>query len=127
MNREDYLSSFETLRGALLSFLGDRSQAFPDQATAITTVANEIRTMVMPDPLPRPRRLPGCRHLAAALEMARGGPMASLAEAFAAFEPAMRWIQTQHYRQALPLRQRHYAGVSLEHDDAHRSDDHLVS
>jgi len=27
--------------------------------------------------------------------------MASLAEAFAAFEPAMRWIQTQHYRQAL--------------------------
>ncbi len=33
--------------------------------------------------------------------MAENGPMARLARAFARFEPWLRWIRTEHYREKL--------------------------
>ena len=93
--------NFEHLRKTAIGFLEDRADLFPDQASAIRTIASEFRTAELPDPLPAPLRLPGCRHLDAAMQMARQGPMAELAEAFIAFEPHLRWIRTEHYREKL--------------------------
>lgn len=92
---------FKDLQIELLLFLNRSAQAFPAQAGIIHTVINEIESVKLPDTLPEPLRLPGCRHLEAALEMANDGPMADLSRAFARFEPCMRWIRTEHYREKL--------------------------
>ena len=92
---------FERLRNEAITFLDDRAAAFPNQTEAISLIAGEFRKSELPNPLPAPLRLPGCRHLDAAMDMARQGPMADLAEAFFAFEPHLRWIRTEHYREKL--------------------------
>lgn len=92
---------FENLQSAIIGFLTSRAETFSAQAAAIRTVINEITIARLPDSLPDPLRLPGCRHLPAALEMADSGPMSDLARAFTEFEPNMRWIRTEHYREKL--------------------------
>jgi hypothetical protein len=94
-------SQFENLRQEILRFLGERARACPAQSEVINTLHMEFENAQLPDPLPQPGRLPGCRHLPAALEMARKGPMADLAAAFEQFEPHVRWIRTEHYREQL--------------------------
>ena len=93
--------TFERLRSAMEAFLDRAGAAYPDQTDIITRVHSAIAAARLPEELPEPLRLPGCRHLEAALEMASQGPMAELASAFAAFEPYMRWIRTEHYRESL--------------------------
>jgi hypothetical protein len=92
---------FKNLQNEIIRFLSNRADAFPVQAEAINTIIAELESASLPDPLPEPLRLPGCRYLGDALEMAKGGPMSELASAFAAFEPCMRWIRTEHYREKL--------------------------
>jgi len=101
MNIDEASSQFKNLKNEIIKFLNNRIEAFPAQAKAINTVKEEINSASLPDSLPEPLRLPGCRHLPAALEMAAVGPMSSLADAFSAFEPYMRWIRTEHYREIL--------------------------
>ncbi len=93
--------AFEHLRREAVRFLHGRATTYPDLAQVIRHVQAEIECAGFPDPLPPPERLPGCRHLAPALEMARAGPMADLAAAFGRLEPYMRWIRTEHYRDRL--------------------------
>ena len=93
--------AFENLRREAMRFLGSRAGAHPELGDAIQLIRTEIRRARLPDPLPPPERLPGCRHLGAALEMARAGPMAELADAFMRLEPHMRWIRSEHYREKL--------------------------
>jgi hypothetical protein len=92
---------FETLRGHMLSFLAERAEAEPEQAKAITKVSRRIVEARLPEVRQEPLRLPGHRHLEAALAMAQDGPMAEFAQAFAAVEPDLRWIRTEHYREKL--------------------------
>ena len=54
-----------------------------------------------PATAPQPDRLPGTRHLAAALPEALNGPMAPVVHGFMAIEPESPWIQTEHYRASL--------------------------
>ncbi|MEM7031714.1 MAG: dimethylsulfonioproprionate lyase family protein [Chloroflexota bacterium] len=92
---------FENLRDEITRFLQKQAIANPPQAALINTIFTEIGQAQLPDPLPTPGRLPGYRHLEAALDLAKAGPMADLAVAFARFEPHMRWIRTEHYREKL--------------------------
>jgi hypothetical protein len=101
MKNEKAHSQFNNLQAEIVRFLNNRAEAFPAQSEAICTVAGEVQSATLPEPMPEPLRLPGCRHLPAALEMARDGPMAEMACAFEAFEPNMRWIRTEHYREKL--------------------------
>ncbi|MBC6439679.1 MAG: hypothetical protein GDA49_04565 [Rhodospirillales bacterium] len=94
-------TSFGVLRTKILRFLNERAGACPDQARPIGTLIEALEGADLPWPPPEPLRLPGCRHLKSALAMAEDGPMADLARAFAAFEPHLRWIRTEHYREAL--------------------------
>jgi len=101
MTNQDTSDRFDALKFEIIRFLNNRTELFPAQAKAIHTVTEIIASVNLPAPLPEPQRLPGCRHLPAVLEMARRGPMSELASAFAAFEPHMRWIRTEHYRERL--------------------------
>lgn len=102
MNTSSFEARFEHLRGEMLAFLADRERHAPDhQADVIHAVATEIEQAHLPAVRPEPRRLGGHRHLDAALAMARGGPMETLAAAFAEVEPDLRWIRTEHYREKL--------------------------
>ena len=103
MNSHDNSTAtdFNNLQKSIVQFLTNRAEAFTAQASAIKTVIKEIELAQLPETIPEPLRLPGCRHLPAALEMAKNGPMPDLAEAFATFEPNMRWIRTEHYRDKL--------------------------
>lgn len=101
MNSEEASSRFKNLQSQIIKFLNNRAKVFPAQAEPILTIRDELNSASLPDPLPEPLRLPGCRHLPAALELAEGEPMSNLAHAFAAFEPSMRWIRTEHYREKL--------------------------
>lgn len=92
---------FRNLQNEIIKFLSNRAHAFPTQAEAINTITKEIESASLPSPIPEPLRLPGCRHLGDALEMAEGGPMSELASAFANFEPYMKWIRTERYREKL--------------------------
>ena len=94
-------NAFAELQQQIIHFLHDRTETFPQQAPLINQVKTEFETIQLPKNLPTPLRLPGCRHLEAALEMAKNGPMAELAAAFACFEPYVRWIRTEHYREKL--------------------------
>lgn len=96
--RERY---FEDLRHEIIRFLENRAVAHPLLAATINTIKIEFERVQLPDCLPTPGRLPGCRHLEAALDMAKAGPMADLAIAFERFEPYVRWIRTEHYREKL--------------------------
>ena len=90
---------FEHLRQEILSFIASQD----DEATSrpCSILSRELAAARLPDRIQRARRLPGCRHLDAALSMAKDGPMASLASAFAALEPSLRWIRSEHYRDSL--------------------------
>ncbi|NKC15195.1 MAG: hypothetical protein GKR94_24280 [Gammaproteobacteria bacterium] len=101
MNREDFIMRFEALKGAMLTFL--RTHAIDDthRARLVGDIVNTIEKAHLPAEPQAPRQLPGCRHLQAALALARGGPMENLARAFADLEPALRWIRTEHYREQL--------------------------
>lgn len=101
MKKEEVCNQFGYLQNEIITFLSNQAEIFPAQSAAINSVADEIASAVLPDNLPQPLRLPGCRHLPAALDMAEGGPMSELAKAFADFEPNMRWIRTEHYREKL--------------------------
>ena len=92
---------FKTLRTAMIEFLAQSARSNSQQAMAIEHIVAEIDRASLPEPLPQPNRLPGCRHLNAAMEMARKGPMKALAESFLDFEPHVRWILTEHYRDTL--------------------------
>ncbi len=92
---------FEALRGEMLRFLAGRQRAFPQLAAPIDRAGQAIAAARLAAAPPQPRRLPGCRHLPAALEMAAGGPMAPLAAAFAALEGELRWLRSEHYRASL--------------------------
>ncbi len=92
---------FAALRYEMLRFLSNQAEAFPPQAKLIKHIHGELEKAQLPCVLPEPQRLPGCRHLGAALDMAKAGPMADLASAFERFEPYMRWIRTEHYRESL--------------------------
>ena len=93
--------AFEDFRGEAVRFLDSRIAAHPELAQAIGLIRTEIVRARVPEPPPPPGRLPGCRHLQPALEMARTGPMADLAAAFERLEPCLRWIRTEHYRERL--------------------------
>ena len=92
---------FKTLRDETIHFLESRAIAHPNLAKIITTVIDELHKAKLPNPLPKPNRLPGVRHLPTALAMSQAEPMADLANAFAQFEPNMCWIRTEHYRKTL--------------------------
>ncbi len=93
--------AFEALRTEMLGFIGRQARDEPSLAGFLGTVARELAAARFPADPGTPVRLPGCRHLEAALDMARRGPMAPLARAFAALEPALRWIRSEHYRAQL--------------------------
>lgn len=93
--------AFEALRHQILVFLLSRVESFPDQASLIRTVINAIERAELPEHGTPGSRLPGCRHLETALQMGKSGPMADLAHTFEVFEPHMRWIRTEHYREKL--------------------------
>ncbi len=101
MSNHDIENGLKSLKKELVAFLARQAEAFPSQAQVILTARDEIAAAVLPDSLPTPRRLPGCRHLPLALQMAADGPMSDLSTSFANFEPNMRWIRTEHYRQKL--------------------------
>ena len=75
MNINDANKQYSNLKNEIIKFLNNRAEAFPAQAEAILTIRDEISSVSIPDQLPQPLRLPGCRHLPAALEMAEAGPM----------------------------------------------------
>lgn len=51
-----------------------------------------------PDPdRPEPKRFPGCRHLARALELGESGPAAAVARAIRELEPSLAWAQNPRY------------------------------
>ncbi len=92
-------TAFERVRREILRFIAQHK----DTATSppLSILSRELSAARLPDRIQEARRLPGCRHLAAALSMARKGPMADLAQAFAALEPSLRWIRSEHYRESL--------------------------
>ena len=90
---------FEHLRQEILSFVASQDDVAASQPCSI--LSRELSTARLPERIQEARRLPGCRHLDAALSMAKDGPMASLASAFAAVEPSLRWIRSEHYRESL--------------------------
>ncbi len=90
---------FERLRQEVLRFLAGQADGATAQPVAI--LSRELSAARLPERIQDARHLPGCRHLDAALSMAMEGPMASLASAFAALEPSLRWIRTEHYRESL--------------------------
>lgn len=92
---------FEELCSEVVRFLQNRAVAYPAIAALIDTISSEFEQARLPDQMPTAKRLPGCKHLGAALEMAKAGPMADLAIAFEQFEPYMRWIRSEHYREKL--------------------------
>lgn len=60
--------------------------------------ARELRRLDVVEPeAATPARLPVCRQLPAMLAAARRGPLAEIAEGFAALEPAARWRQNPNY------------------------------
>ena len=101
MQDPDIERRFETLRREMLAFIERQVRNEPGTAGALSRTAREFAAAQLPAHVSEPLRLPGRRHLAAALDMARSGPMARLADAFAAIEPWLRWIQTEHYRGSL--------------------------
>ena len=101
MNNNQAQQCFENLREEVIRFLQNRAIACPPQAAAINTIKAKFERAQLPGNMPAPQRLPGCRHLGVALDMAKAGPMAELAIAFERFEPYMRWIRTEHYREKL--------------------------
>ncbi len=101
MNTKKIQCSFENLRREMLRFLEIQSNTHPPQAEAINTIKVELERAQLPHPPPTPRRLPVFRHLRAALDIAKAGPMGELAVAFEQFEPYMCWNQSEHYRTKL--------------------------
>ena len=92
---------FTALRDSLAAFFSARAQDGGPPAPMLAEVAEALAAVTSPSERPVPLRLPGCRHYAGALEAARSGPVAAIAEAFDALEPDMAWTQTAHYRAAL--------------------------
>ena len=92
---------FEALRAEMLAFLGGRRARLPELGRPMGAAMAAIEAARLPLPPPAPRRLPGRRHLEAALALAENGPMAALARAFAALEPSLRWLRSEHYRAQL--------------------------
>ena len=101
MQSGDIERRFQSLRREMLAFIERQIRDEPGTVSALSRVARELAAIRLPAHVSEPLRLPGCRHLAAALDMARSGPMACLAEVLAAIEPSLRWIQTEHYRESL--------------------------
>jgi len=97
----DFARRFEALRDVLAAFCRDRAGPGGPAAPMLQEVAHEIADLQPPACPAPPGRLPGCRHYAAAMAEARRGPLAPIAEAFDALEPAMRWVQSTHYRATL--------------------------
>lgn len=92
---------FQLLQQHMLEFLVSQTARRPELMDCIQSVTREIEKAALPNSLPQAQRLPGVRHLDAALTIAEDGPMATLARAFKAIEPALRWIRTEHYRDTL--------------------------
>ncbi len=98
---DEVREAFADLCREINRFLQASAHAYPHLVEAIGRVRSAVQAARLPCLLPGPERLPGCRHLGAALKMAHCGPMASLACAFERMEPQLRWIRTEHYREAL--------------------------
>ncbi len=101
MQADGVRNAFVRLCREIDRFLGRRAKAYPELAQAFQLIRTEVQRARLPDLIPTPGRLPGCRHLTTALSLAKNGPMAPLALAFEQLEPSMRWIQTEHYRERL--------------------------
>lgn len=97
----DFAARFVTLRDALAAFYRTRAAEGGAAAAMLREVAAGVAGLQPPPRPERPGRLPGCRHVAAAMAAARRGPLAAVAEAFDALEPDMRWVQSSHYRASL--------------------------
>lgn len=92
---------FTALRDILAAFFAERAARGGASAAMLAEVAEVLAGIAPPAHRAAPMRLPGCRHYAGALEAARGGALAAIADAFDALEPDMAWTQTAHYRAAL--------------------------
>lgn len=69
-----------------------------DDDGMLRMAAEELRQLAAMWPATEvPTRLPVCRWLPAMIKGARGGPLAAIAEAFAAIEPWSRWRQNPNY------------------------------
>ena len=95
MQSGDIERCFESLRREMLKFIEHQIRDEPGTVGTLSGVARELAAARLSAHASEPLRLPGCRNLVAALDMAR------LADAFAAIEPSLLWMQTEHYRESL--------------------------
>jgi len=96
-----FADRFVALRQSLASFVRGKAAANGPEAPMLAEAEAGIAGLEPPAERDEPLRLPGCRHLPAALATAKQGPLGEVAAAFEALEPDMRWVQTEHYRKTL--------------------------
>jgi hypothetical protein len=71
-----------------------KEDASAPQLRNVLTLMQELR----PDPeSSEPREVPGCRHLARALDLGEAGPTAAVATAIRNLEPTLTWAQNPRY------------------------------
>jgi hypothetical protein len=84
----------------IADFFEEQARAGGPAADILTDVAAELRGLP-PATAPEQKRLPGTRHLKAALPEALDGALARLVHGFMSIEPESPWMQTEHYRASL--------------------------
>lgn len=88
------------LLGALRRLYARDAEADPAAGAVLWPVLAALADVRTLERTPERRRLPACDLLPDALEAAAAGPLAELAAAFAAVEPALRWMQNPNYSDA---------------------------
>jgi len=96
-----FADRFTTARDRTAAFCRARAAEGGAEAPMLQGIAAELARLSPPEKIDPSHRLPGCRHYESSLPEALRGPLGSVAEAFAALEPEMRWVQTEGYREKL--------------------------
>ena len=81
----------------LRRFYAAEAAADPEAAAILEPVLRALSPVEAASHRPARRLLPACALLPEALAAARRGPLAELAAAFEALEPALQWIQNPNY------------------------------
>lgn len=90
-------AALPALLGALRRLYSRDAAADPAAAAVLRRVLAALDGAEGPERAPERRLLPACGLLPAALQAAAAGPLAELAAAFAAVEPALAWVQNPNY------------------------------
>jgi mannose-6-phosphate isomerase-like protein (cupin superfamily) len=94
-------AAYSGLMRAIAGLYRQEAAAQGPGAAMLGRAAAAIEALDLDRPrLPTGARKPVCRHMGAALEEARLGPLAGLAQAFAAVERLSGWLQNPNYTEA---------------------------